>query len=1041
MANGSERQDVSTNPFDTIVLQKEKEWKEAFLLRVKSLEDTLLEREKDLKKEKLRFRKLKEDFEYNLKLIEERDAELEKYDAVFGKVKQAEHTRAAEVSELLVKVDELKLKVDNEVRAKEELQKHYQKRLQEYQNEMNKFRQMKENEINQEREELTTYRRKLESQLREAEDDFEFRRQELVSDFDEVMRKREQEYRMKVDETSGILLANDLKIRTLTKELELVRSASGRCKDELEKTEVSSRELEKELKEKEWLMSDLQNTQQYRISDMEAQMENMKSQQTKLQEDFSRKHAEFDRLAREKEEMLANAKKGFLEQEKQLVEKIRELQSQLEAKAQEYRQKEWRLTDKLKENEVTIQRLEESLADSQSKLESQTQDSARSTVAKDVELEALQQQEGKLRTELVQRKDELMRRQRELTLSLEREASLERSKTQLELDWQRRCEDAERVGYEKQEELVRNLTQGKEEALSLVKQQKRDLLHKDSLIRILTAQRDESMATLKRHGFSVPAQIPTRDTFPSVDEINVPEADEISELRGQNENLMQIIHQMRKDMEDLTTQLSDRQAVRDSKTDTGAPITTEYVESLEKEVRDLKSKNRDLTHSLTSGQDHEKANEPIPITSGKKSDPYVKGHVKELNDTIGSLRQEKLELTSQMRKCEATIMHLQGIFNQSTEEVRQKQVAIEQLKYQLTTQSRRTEEELTSWKQRNADLSLQLSQARHEADEFYKNSLERNTDAVSLGNQLSALKMDLATQGKTVGSYNPQAHLVRQLQDEIQTLRLQLKKDMLSEKGVRSMSSANVRQLQSKLREAAERINVLVKEREQLIKMGNKLRAELMKFKGNTNSTPRQGATETQTSPKPLPKPHISNLRALEQLQYQLTARELQYAQRAVVRHGEPRTKASDGDQLLGPPRPNSTIPPKRETETALQGNRGSSSSHDEKLVSPWQPSFSSNDRSSLQEVWKLLDEDSPAITPRVFREDEEVSGPLKSSRPAGSSSTSESFTVKGRPTGMQPKPAADKRMLSTKAAGKWKPSQQKAHVRNYNIKDNDIST
>jgi hypothetical protein len=46
---------------------------------------------------------------------------------------------------------------------------------------------------------------------------------------------------------------------------------------------------------------------------------------------------------------------------------------------------------------------------------------------------------------------------------LEREASLERSRAQLELDWQRRCEDSERSGYEKQEELVNNLTQGKEE--------------------------------------------------------------------------------------------------------------------------------------------------------------------------------------------------------------------------------------------------------------------------------------------------------------------------------------------------------------------------------------------------------------------------------------------------------------------------------------------------------------------------------------------------------------------------------------------------
>lgn len=47
---------------------------------------------------------------------------------------------------------------------------------------------------------------------REAENDYEFCRQEIVSNFDEVMRKREQEYRTKLDEASNLLLSNDLKV-------------------------------------------------------------------------------------------------------------------------------------------------------------------------------------------------------------------------------------------------------------------------------------------------------------------------------------------------------------------------------------------------------------------------------------------------------------------------------------------------------------------------------------------------------------------------------------------------------------------------------------------------------------------------------------------------------------------------------------------------------------------------------------------------------------------------------------------------------------
>lgn len=71
-------------------------------------------------------------------------------------------------------------------------------------------------------------------------------------------------------------------------------------------------------------------------------------------------------------------------------------------------------------------------------------------------------------------------------------------------------------------------------------------------------------------------------------------------------------------------------------------------------------------------------------------------------------------------------------------QVRQKQLNVDQLQYQLTAQHRRAEEEINALKKRNSDLTLQVTQARHEADEFYKTGLERNIDAVALGNQVNS---------------------------------------------------------------------------------------------------------------------------------------------------------------------------------------------------------------------------------------------------------------------------------------------------------------
>ncbi|XP_028415160.1 coiled-coil domain-containing protein 57-like [Dendronephthya gigantea] len=210
------------------------------------------------------------------------------------------------------------------------------------------------------------------------------------------------------------------------------------------------------------------------------------------------------------------------------------------------------------------------------------------------------------------------RRQKELSLSLERESSLERSGAQLELDWQRRSDNEERTGYDKQEELVKNLTQDKEEALSLVKQQKRELLHKDSVIHILKTQRDESVSILKLHGLTVPSEISVQTSVSflvEVEDVGTPAGNTNNEeLQIQNENLRHVTHQMREDMEDLLTKkLTQRTTGSITNAGDGVPITEEYVTSLEKEIREVKARNRELTQSMANKNAKTENTEPTYV--------------------------------------------------------------------------------------------------------------------------------------------------------------------------------------------------------------------------------------------------------------------------------------------------------------------------------------------------------------------------------------------------------------------------------------------
>lgn len=94
----------------------------------------------------------------------------------------------------------------------------------------------------------------------------------------------------------------------LTKELELLRASGERTKDELEDTETVVHALEKQLKQKEWQITDEQNTNKAKVAELEAEIEQLRSAMAKMRERFGHKHSELDRYAKEKEQALVAAK-------------------------------------------------------------------------------------------------------------------------------------------------------------------------------------------------------------------------------------------------------------------------------------------------------------------------------------------------------------------------------------------------------------------------------------------------------------------------------------------------------------------------------------------------------------------------------------------------------------------------------------------------------------------------------------------------------------------------------------------------------------
>ena len=105
----------------------------------------------------------------------------------------------------------------------------------------------------------------------------------------------------------------------------------------------------------------------------------------------------------------------------------------------------------------------------------------------------------------------------------------------------------------------------------------------------------------------------------------------------------------------------------------------------------------------------------------------------------GILRKEKVDLTALCKKQQTKLVHLEKNANDMNEQVRVKQTQIETLQYEMNSQTRRTSTEINNLKQTLANLELELSATRREADEYHKMTIEKSSEVASLETKVLAI--------------------------------------------------------------------------------------------------------------------------------------------------------------------------------------------------------------------------------------------------------------------------------------------------------------
>lgn len=883
-----------------LVARKEEEWRALQAQQSQLKEAALQDAQERLREAQSELCHLREDFVYNLELLEERDHELDRYDTAFAQARQLEGARQVELSELKIQVAKLRQALTRETQKVEDLQQQQQRTWKEHRLQLDRLHSDRNGEIDQQREQYARLKWKLEKKLQELDSELALQKQELMIDFESELQRREHEFRLKADSMSQIVLANELKVRVLSQELDTLKAAGLRATESLRDVEAERVELQDELQRKEWAIQDVTAVKDARIKDLEDQLHTVQLSRKKEEEAFQRKHEELDRVAREKDAALVSVKDAHMEQLRGLEARIRELEAQCQMLERQLRRAEWKWEDMVQEKDALIDKLREEAATLKLSLDTQMAQLTKEAVAKDLQLQALQEQEAKFKAQLAGSQRDVDRYRQQLAQSMCREQNLQREKVQVELDWQRRCDDVETELHRRTENLVQELTSAREQVAARLQEAERLLCEREAVVKAVSLERDKAVEALKIQNCT--SFLEKEDTQEDAADSGFPSS-EILRLQQHNTNLRCAITQMRKEMEALSCHVGT-QAPSTTQTTTCPP---DSVLGLETEIQSLKHKFKSLEEQLKDMLDASKTSLTcVPAKDCAGALP-AGGAMGLALRSLGDRTQLLSFLVAQLRQ-----------------KVMQKPLDLDTIRCELPCQVDQVQLEVRELQGQVAELEKHLETS------------SKGNHSILCGQQ-QEVSAPVCIQGPS--SEEVPGVPCRQQQEDPSEEQAQPPSGML--------------RLQQRLKEAARRIQRLRLEKEQLLELGNKLRAQ----RGSPAGTPCHpiclspgNPNPGETGPAPLDcGPAKDRANCATQQSWKKAKKDPAYSlgpQRPHWTHtlgldGAAVTQEENCIPTVGPQR----CAPEKESGTPVLPEKGHSSQQPCSLAS-----------SPLQDVWNILD-------------------------------------------------------------------------------------
>ncbi|TPX70043.1 hypothetical protein SpCBS45565_g02029 [Spizellomyces sp. 'palustris'] len=571
-----------------------------------ALEEKLREKGNECQELRTQLKSLQADFLYNLNLLEERDKELERYDSITDGLQTDVHDRECRISELKILLNEKTTALANLKSFLQTQEQQHHDVVRKLQREKEILTQHYEDAINARVEEFELQRADLNLQLKTAQQGIELQKNAFAVELEQLKRSQDIDMRVFKQNLSQQLIEAEHRVASAIAELTAVTLARDSVEKKFQEQLEITRNLDKKVRELQWEAADTAKAATGRIAELEEQLRQAKvdasDAATKYEESCTRLRLDFED---EKKVLVdlgiwtCSELEGpqILEQRKSLVDgQVSHLHEQL-AKAIEdfaaYRsESDGRLRllkEALSSKDQQLEALHAEMRVGRSDLDAIIRKYKSELAHRDQEMSKQRERIRDLETALGASRRETEAYKDEVAKRLMAEQALQLTLNQQNMEWEKRMTKLQRRNTQNQDDLVRSLIAAKDAAEAQVKLLRSRLQEQNRPSSVMdfgmniNAHMDSRPASTPPVGLAHTAQQSAggphrsfsratgrtrshghelRDlgdfySSPSQDVGGMAEHDpdvlrhRVQELRAQNAQLSEIIHQMRNDMESM----------------------------------------------------------------------------------------------------------------------------------------------------------------------------------------------------------------------------------------------------------------------------------------------------------------------------------------------------------------------------------------------------------------------------------------------------------------------------------------------------------